>query len=160
MFVEELSQALLGSWRPDEYQTWRFGASCSGVFTRRLNQYSHLSWCPPCDIYTKAPGCVSHRSGLGWAPTAQPSHQTDPTSEGNVFQTLKWNIQFLFLGSGDHNLHGKHTQFELSEWAQNHWPLSFALKLFTPFLTCYRGIYGPIGLYWVLPLLGTGFFFK
>ena len=37
---------------------------------------------------------------------------------------------------------------------ENGWQ-QLALRIRDPFLSCYRGIHGPVGLYWLLPLLGA-----
>ena len=42
---------------------------------------------------------------------------------------------------------------------ENGW-LQLALRIRDPFLSCYRGIYGPVGLYWLLPLLGAMYLHK
>lgn len=44
---------------------------------------------------------------------------------------------------------------ELAAGIAGHPWLQVAQRIRDPFLRCYRGIYGPVGLYWLLPLLGA-----
>lgn len=84
-----------------------------------------------------------------------------PTDEEN-YLTLAEEIAQVLLGSWDPDTY-KAWRFALEartipprphkEAASTCRWLQLALNIRDPFLRCYRGIYGPVGLYWLLPLL-------